>query len=169
MCVAFMWRSAKNRLRLPRWCSILEENGAMDHTIVVVAVASDPAALQYIAPFAGTAMGEEIMENGAECSDRVRRPFQARLGVSPGFSSSPPPSGPRGVSGRRLLPPLPVARACCTPQATISEVVRSRRLPIIETQAADVSAYIPTNVISITDGQIYLEARAVLLQVFDRQ
>ena len=100
--------------------AILEKYGAMEHTIVVVAGAEDPAPLQYLAPYSGVAMGEEIMENGVEVAGpgpgqgrpvRLRRPLQARLGVPRDVAPAPPPAGPRGVPGRRLLPPQPAARA----------------------------------------------------------
>ena len=92
----------------------------MDHTIVVVAGAEDPAPLQYLAPYAGVAMGEEIMEIGVEVDGpgprqgravRLRRPEQARLGVPRDVPAAPPPAGPRGLPRRRLLPPQPPARA----------------------------------------------------------
>ena len=97
----------------------LEKYGAMEHTIVVVAGAEDPAPLQYLAPYAGVAMGEEIMENGVEVGGRadqgrpvrLRRPVEARLGVPRDVAAAPPPARPRGVPGRRVLPPQPAARA----------------------------------------------------------
>jgi F-type H+-transporting ATPase subunit alpha len=72
----------------------LEKYGAMEHTIVVSAAASDPAALQYLAPFAGCAMGEEIHGERQGRADRLRRPFQARPGLSPGVAAAAPPAGP---------------------------------------------------------------------------
>ena len=87
----------------------------------------------------------------------LRRSFQARRGLPPNFAAAPPPAGPRSLSRRRVLSPLPPARA----RRKLSDKNGGgslTALPIIETQAGDVSAYIPTNVISITDGQIYLEA-----------
>ena len=90
----------------------------MEHTIVVVAGAEDPAPLQYLAPYAGCAMGEEFMENGVEStasSSRTRcastTTCQARLGLPRDVAAAPPPARPRGLPGRRLLPPLPPARA----------------------------------------------------------
>ena len=100
--------------------AILEQYGAMEHTIVVVAGAEDPAPLQYLAPYSGVAMGEEVMENGVEVPGqglikdallRLRRPEQARLGVPRDVAAAPPPARPRGLSRRRLLPPQPAARA----------------------------------------------------------
>ena len=145
--------------------AILEQYGAMEHTIVVVAGAEDPAPLQYLAPYAGVAMGEEVMENGVEVAGpgprqgrpvRLRRPLQARLGVPRDGAAAPPPARPRGVPGdvfylhSRLL-----ERAARLNEENGGGSLTA--LPIIETQAGDVSAYIPTNVISITDGQIFLE------------
>ena len=136
---------------------LLEENGAMEHTIVVVASAADPAALQYIAPFAGCAMGEEFMENGGDalvCYDDLSKHAWAYRQVSllmrrpPGREAYP---GDVFYLHSRLL-----ERA-----ARMSDQLGGgslTALPVIETQAGDVSAYIPTNVISITDGQIFLES-----------
>ena len=83
--------------------AVLEEHGAMDHTIVVVAGAEDPAPLQYLAPYAGAAMGEEVMENGVEVATgprqgravRLRRPLQARLGVPRDGAAAAPPAARR--------------------------------------------------------------------------
>jgi len=135
---------------------VLEENGAMDHTIVVVASAADPAPLQYIAPFAGTAMGEEIMESGGDALivyDDLTKHAQAYRQVSllvrrpPGREAYP---GDVFYLHSRLL-----ERSARLHDDLGGGSLTS--LPIIETQAGDISAYIPTNVISITDGQIYLE------------
>jgi F-type H+-transporting ATPase subunit alpha len=135
---------------------ILEENGAMDHTIIVVAGASDPASLQYLAPFAGTAMGEELMESGRDALiiyDDLTKQAQAYRQVSllvrrpPGREAYP---GDVFYLHSRLL----------ERSSRLSDELGGgslTSLPIIETQAGDISAYIPTNVISITDGQIYLE------------
>jgi F-type H+-transporting ATPase subunit alpha len=134
----------------------LEQHGAMDHTIVVVASAADPAPLQFIAPFAGCAMGEEFMETGRDAVcfyDDLSKHAAAYREVSllvrrpPGREAYP---GDVFYLHSRLL-----ERA-----ARLSNELGGgslTALPIIETQANDVSAYIPTNVISITDGQIYLE------------
>ncbi|HEU5430209.1 MAG TPA: F0F1 ATP synthase subunit alpha [Thermomicrobiales bacterium] len=135
---------------------ILEERGAMNHTIVVVASAADPAPLQYIAPFSATSMGEEFMENGRDALiiyDDLSKHAQAYREVSllvrrpPGREAYP---GDVFYLHSRLL----------ERSARLSDALGGgslTALPIIETQAGDVSAYIPTNVISITDGQIYLE------------
>ena len=104
--------------------AVLEQYGAMEHTIVVVAGAEDPAPLQYLAPYAGAAMGEEVMENGVEIGGharqgravRLRRPHEARLGVSRDGAAAAPATRSRGLSGRRLLPPQPPARARRAPQ-----------------------------------------------------
>jgi F-type H+-transporting ATPase subunit alpha len=144
------------RAQIAQLARILEENGALDHTIVVVASASDPAPLQYIAPFAGTAMGEEFMENGQDALivyDDLTKHAQAYRQVSllvrrpPGREAYP---GDVFYLHSRLL----------ERSARMSEDLGGgslTSLPMIETQAGDVTAYIPTNVISITDGQIYLE------------
>ncbi|HEY0068803.1 MAG TPA: F0F1 ATP synthase subunit alpha, partial [Chloroflexia bacterium] len=135
---------------------ILEEAGAMEHTIIVAATAADPAALQYLAPYAGCAMGEEFMENGRDClivyDDLSKHAWAYRqisllLRRPPGREAYP---GDVFYLHSRLL-----ERA-----ARLSEERGGgslTALPFIETQANDVSAYIPTNVISITDGQIFLE------------
>jgi F-type H+-transporting ATPase subunit alpha len=135
---------------------VLEENGVLDKSIVVVAAASDPATQQYIAPFAGTAMGEEFMENGKHALiiyDDLSKHAQAYREVSlltrrpPGREAYP---GDVFYLHSRLL----------ERSARLSDELGGgtlTSLPIIETQAGDVAAYIPTNVISITDGQIYLD------------
>jgi F-type H+-transporting ATPase subunit alpha len=133
---------------------VLEENGAMEHTIIVAANASDSAALQYLAPYAGCAMGEEIMESGRDAlivyDDLSKHAWAYRqmsllLRRPPGREAYP---GDVFYLHSRLL-----ERA-----ARLEAGGSLSALPIIETQANDVSAYIPTNVISITDGQIYLES-----------
>ncbi len=135
---------------------ILEDHGALSYTTVVVASASDPAALQYIAPYAGTAIGEYFMYGGkhAICFyDDLSRHAQAYRQLSlllrrpPGREAYP---GDIFYLHSRLL-----ERA-----AKLSPALKGGSLtaiPVIETQANDVTTYIPTNVISITDGQIYLE------------
>ncbi len=135
----------------------LEKHGAMQHTIVVAASASDPAALQYISPYAGCAMGEEFMEQGKDALivyDDLSKHAWAYRQVSlllrrpPGREAYP---GDVFYLHSRLL-----ERA-----ARLSEERGGgslTALPIIETLLGDVSAYVPTNVISITDGQIYLES-----------
>src|SRR5712671_3653379 len=139
-----------------RVISVLEEAGAMEDTIVVVAAASDSAANQYLAPFAGAAMGEWFMDNGMDALiiyDDLSKQAVAYRQVSLVLKR---PSGREAYPGdvfylhSRLL----------ERSARVSEKYGNgslTALPIIETQAGDVSAYIPTNVISITDGQIYLE------------
>ena len=131
----------------------LEEHGAMEHTIIVAANASESAALQYLAPYAGCAMGEEIMESGRDAliiyDDLSKHAWAYRqmsllLRRPPGREAYP---GDVFYLHSRLL-----ERA-----AKLDAGGSLTALPIIETQANDVSAYIPTNVISITDGQIYLE------------
>ena len=135
----------------------LDRYGAMDHTIVVVASASDPAALQYIAPYAGCAMGEEFMDQGKEALivyDDLSKHSWAYRQVSlllrrpPGREAYP---GDIFYLHSRLLE----RAAKIHPDYGGGSLTA---LPIIETQAGDISAYIPTNVISITDGQIYLES-----------
>jgi len=134
----------------------LEERGAMDHTIVVVAGASDPATLQYIAPFAGCAMGEHFRDGGKDALivyDDLTKHAWAYREVSllvrrpPGREAYP---GDVFYLHSRLL-----ERAARMNDENGGGSLTA--LPIIETQANDISAYIPTNVISITDGQIYLE------------
>jgi F-type H+-transporting ATPase subunit alpha len=134
----------------------LEEYGAMDYTIVVAATASEPAPMQYIAPYAATAIGEYFRDNGKHALiiyDDLSKHATAYREISlllrrpPGREAYP---GDVFYLHSRLLErssKLSDAKGCGSLTA----------LPIIETQAGDVSAYIPTNVISITDGQIYLE------------
>jgi F-type H+-transporting ATPase subunit alpha len=136
--------------------STLSEHGAMDYTIVVAANASNPAPLQYIAPFCGCSMGEYFRDNGMHALiiyDDLSKQAAAYRQVSlllrrpPGREAYP---GDIFYLHSRLL-----ERA-----AKVSDELKAgslTALPVIETQAGDVSAYIPTNVISITDGQIYLE------------
>jgi F-type H+-transporting ATPase subunit alpha len=135
----------------------LEKFGAMDHTIVVVAGASDPAPMQYIAPYAGCAMGEYFMDNGQEAlviyDDLSKHSWAYRqisllLRRPPGREAYP---GDIFYLHSRLLE----RAAKLSPEKGGGSLTA---LPIIETLAGDVSAYIPTNVISITDGQIYLES-----------
>jgi len=145
--------------------AILEQYGAMEHTIVVVAGAEDPAPLQYLAPYSGVAMGEEVMENGVEVAGQglvkdalcvyddlskhawAYREMALLLRRPPGREAYP---GDVFYLHSRLL-----ERAARLNEANGGGSLTA--LPIIETQAGDVSAYIPTNVISITDGQIFLE------------
>jgi F-type H+-transporting ATPase subunit alpha len=133
-----------------------EKHGAMEYTIVVAADASDPAPLQYLAPYAGCAMGEEFMEQGKDAlviyDDLYKHAWAYRqlsllLRRPPGREAYP---GDVFYLHSRLLE----RAAKLAPEYGGGSLTA---LPIIETQAGDVSAYIPTNVISITDGQIYLE------------
>jgi F-type H+-transporting ATPase subunit alpha len=146
----------QKRAQIAQTVAILEREGAMKHTIVVAASASDPASQQYIAPYAGTAMGEEFMEAGGDALiiyDDLSKHAWAYRQVSllmrrpPGREAYP---GDVFYLHSRLL----------ERSARMSDELGGgslTALPIIETQGNDVSAYIPTNVISITDGQIYLE------------
>ena len=141
---------------IARIVKILEENGALEHTIVVSATASDPAPLQYIAPYTGCAMGEYFRDNGKHAlivyddlskQATAYRQLSLLLRRPPGREAFP---GDVFYLHSRLL----------ERSAKLSDELGAgslTALPIIETQAGDVSGYIPTNVISITDGQIYLE------------
>jgi F-type H+/Na+-transporting ATPase subunit alpha len=141
---------------IARVIGILEEAGAMPYTIIVVAAASDSASNQYLAPFTGAAIGEWFMDNGMDALiiyDDLSKHAVAYRQVALILKR---PSGREAYPGdvfylhSRLL----------ERSARVSEKYGNgslTALPIIETQAGDVSAYIPTNVISITDGQIYLE------------
>jgi len=155
----------QRRAQVAQVVGTLERFGAMEYTIVMSATASESAALQYIAPYAGCAMGEEIMENGVMLNGQLvkdalivyddlskhavaYRQVSLLLRRPPGREAYP---GDVFYLHSRLL-----ERA-----ARLSEEYGGgslTALPVIETQANDVSAYIPTNVISITDGQIYLES-----------
>ena len=145
----------------------LEEEGAMDHTIVVAAAAADSPAMQYIAPYAGCSMGEYFLDNGEDAliiyDDLTKQAWAYRqvsllLRRPPGREAYP---GDVFYLHSRLL-----ERAARVNAAHVEEVSGGKikgktgsltALPIIETQAGDVSAFVPTNVISITDGQIFLE------------
>ncbi len=136
--------------------NILEENGAMEHTIVVTAGAADSAPMQYIAPYAGCSMAEEFMAQGKDVLivyDDLTKHAWAYRQMSLLLRR---PAGREAYPGdifylhSRLL-----ERSARLDEASGGGSITA--LPIIETQAGDVSAYIPTNVISITDGQIYLE------------
>ena len=137
--------------------STLEKNDAMDYTIIVASTASDPAPLQYIAPYAGTSMAEYFMHKGKDVlivyDDLSKhavayRTLSLLLGRSPGREAYP---GDVFYLHSRLL-----ERSARLSADKGGGSITA--LPIIETQAGDVSAYIPTNVISITDGQIFLES-----------
>ena len=146
----------QKRSNVAQVISVLEEAGALEHTIVVAATASDSATNQYLAPFAGAAMGEWFMDNGMDALivyDDLSKHAVAYRQVSLVLKR---PSGREAYPGdvfylhSRLLERT----------ARVGENYGNgslTALPIIETQAGDVSAYIPTNVISITDGQIFLE------------
>jgi len=136
--------------------ALFDQYGAMDHTIVVSACASDPAPMQYLAPYSGCAIGEEFMEQGRDALiiyDDLSKHAWAYRQVSlllrrpPGREAYP---GDVFYLHSRLLE----RAAKLAPEHGGGSLTA---LPIIETQAGDISAYIPTNVISITDGQIYLE------------
>jgi F-type H+/Na+-transporting ATPase subunit alpha len=135
----------------------LEERGAMEHTIVVVATASDPAPLQFLAPYAGVTFGEEFMETGRDALcvyDDLSKHSWAYRQVSllmrrpPGREAFP---GDIFYAHSRLL-----ERAARLNEENGGGSLTA--LPMIETQAGDISAYIPTNVISITDGQIFMSS-----------
>ena len=146
----------QKRSTVARVVKSLEEHGAMKYTIVVSASASEPAPMQFIAPYAGCAMGEYFRDNGQHClivyddlskQAAAYRQLSLLLRRPPGREAYP---GDVFFLHSRLL-----ERA-----AKVSDDLGAgsmTALPIIETQAGDVSAYIPTNVISITDGQIFLE------------
>jgi F-type H+-transporting ATPase subunit alpha len=146
----------------------LEEHGAMDHTIVVAATAAEAAALQYIAPYAGCAMGEYFRDRGEDAlivyDDLTKQAWAYRqvsllLRRPPGREAYP---GDVFYLHSRLLERAARVNADFVEKATNGEVKGKTgsltALPIIETQAGDVSAFVPTNVISITDGQIFLES-----------
>ena len=152
----------------------LREHGAMDYTVVVAATAADPAALQYYAPFSGAASGEYFRDTGRHALvvyDDLSKQAVAYREVSLILRR---PSGREAYPGdifylhsrlleraARIIDQQEVAAAMNDLPAALKDKVKGggslTALPIIETQAGDVSAYIPTNVISITDGQIYLE------------
>ena len=145
----------------------LEEEGAMEHTIVVAAAAADSPAMQYIAPYSGTSMGEYFLDNGEDAliifDDLTKQAWAYRqvsllLRRPPGREAYP---GDVFYLHSRLL-----ERASRVSEEHVESVSGGKikgktgsltALPIIETQAGDVSAFVPTNVISITDGQIFLE------------
>lgn len=145
----------------------LMEHGAMEHTIVVAASASDPAATQYIAPYSGCAMGEYFRDRGEDAliiyDDLTKQAWAYRqisllLRRPPGREAYP---GDIFYLHSRLLERAARLNAAAIEKLTGGKVKGKTgsltALPIIETQAGDVSAFVPTNVISITDGQIYLE------------
>ncbi|MZR63048.1 F0F1 ATP synthase subunit alpha [Alcanivorax sp. DP30] len=145
----------------------LEEHGAMDHTIIVAASASDPASMQFLAPFAGCAMGEYFRDRGEDAlivyDDLTKQAWAYRqisllLRRPPGREAYP---GDVFYLHSRLLERAAKVNEEYVEQFTNGEVKGKTgsltALPIIETQGGDVSAFVPTNVISITDGQIFLE------------
>ena len=146
----------QKRSTVARVVKTLEQHDAMKYTIVVSASASDPAPMQYVAPYAGCAMGEYFRDNGQHClmvyddlskQAAAYRQLSLLLRRPPGREAYP---GDVFFLHSRLL----------ERSAKVSDELGAgsmTALPIIETQAGDVSAYIPTNVISITDGQIFLE------------
>ena len=146
----------------------LEEHGAMDHTIVVAATASDPAAMQFLAPFAGCTMGEYYRGRGEDAliiyDDLTKQAWAYRqisllLRRPPGREAYP---GDVFYLHSRLLERAARVNSDYVEKFTDGAVKGKTgsltALPVIETQAGDVSAFVPTNVISITDGQIFLEA-----------
>lgn len=199
----------QKKAAIARTVAILERYGAMDYTIVVVASADEPAALQYIAPYAGCAMGEEFMESGRDAlvvyDDLTKHAWAYRqvsllLRRPPGREAYPGDvfylhsrllERAARLADKFVIVPADYKDTLADPKDSINgivydgplarhqaekalkslgnpdgyKVVKVRgsggsltALPIIETQLGDVSAYIPTNVISITDGQIYLES-----------
>lgn len=155
--ICFYVAIGQKESKVARIVSELEKGGAMEYTTIVVAGASDPAALSFLAPYAGCAMGEHFMEAGKDVLvvyDDLSKHAAAYRQISlilrrpPGREAYP---GDVFYLHSRLL----------ERSAKLSKDLGGgsiTALPIIETQAGDVSAYIPTNVISITDGQIYLES-----------
>jgi len=146
----------QKRSSVAQFVKVLEENGALDYSIVVAATASDPAPMQFLAPFAGCTMGEYFRDNGMHAvifyDDLSKQAVAYRqmsllLRRPPGREAYP---GDVFYLHSRLL-----ERAAKMNDENKAGSLTA--LPVIETQANDVSAYIPTNVISITDGQIFLE------------
>ncbi|TMD52901.1 MAG: F0F1 ATP synthase subunit alpha [Chloroflexi bacterium] len=147
----------QNAASIARVAATLEQYGALEYTVIVAATASEPATLNYIAPYAGCAIGEYFMDQGQEalvCYDDLTkhawayREMSLNLRRPPGREAYP---GDVFYLHSRLL-----ERAAKMNKANGGGSLTA--LPVIETQANDVSAYIPTNVISITDGQIYLQS-----------
>ena len=147
----------QKRSTVAQFVKVLEEQGALEYSIIIAATASDPAPMQFLAPFSGCAMGEYFRDNGMHAviiyDDLSKQAVAYRqmsllLRRPPGREAYP---GDVFYLHSRLL-----ERAAKLNEKNGSGSLTA--LPIIETQAGDVSAYIPTNVISITDGQIYLEA-----------
>ncbi len=156
-CICIYVAIGQKRSTVAQVVSTLEAAGAMEHTIVVSATASELAPMQYIAPYSGCAMGEYFMNKGKDVLivyDDLSKHAVAYRAISllirrpPGREAYP---GDVFYLHSRLLE----RAACLSPEKGGGTMTA---LPIIETQAGDVSAYIPTNVISITDGQIFLES-----------
>ena len=148
----------QKRSTVAQFVKVLEEQGALDYSIIVAATASDPAPMQYLAPFAGCTMGEYFRDNGMHAviiyDDLSKQAVAYRqmsllLRRPPGREAYP---GDVFYLHSRLL-----ERAAKMGDGAGAGSLTA--LPVIETQANDVSAYIPTNVISITDGQIFLESK----------
>src|SRR5688572_11834892 len=146
----------QKRSTVAQFVKVLEENGALDYSVIIAATASDPAPLQFLAPYTGCAMGEWFRDNGMHAvifyDDLSKQAVAYRqmsllLRRPPGREAYP---GDVFYIHSRLL-----ERAAKLNEANGSGSLTA--LPVVETQANDVSAYIPTNVISITDGQIFLE------------
>ena len=146
----------QRRAQVAQVVATLEQHGAMDHTVIVIASASEPAALQYIAPYAGCAIGEEFMERGQDAliiyDDLTKHAWAYRqvsllLRRPPGREAYP---GDIFYLHSRLL-----ERAARMHDDHGGGSLTA--LPIVETQLGDIATYVPTNVISITDGQIFLE------------
>ncbi|KKS46806.1 F0F1 ATP synthase subunit alpha [Candidatus Gottesmanbacteria bacterium RIFCSPLOWO2_02_FULL_42_29] len=143
--------------RIAQIIDLFSRNGALEHTIIVAANASDPASMQYIAPYTGTAIGEYFMDKGKDALvvyDDLTKHAWAYRQISLIL---------RRPSGREAYPGdiFYLHSRLLERSARLSEKYGGgslTALPIIETQAGDMSAYIPTNVISITDGQIYFES-----------
>ena len=147
----------QNAANIARVRATLEEHGAMEYTTIVAATAADPAALNYIAPYAGCAIGEYFRDRGQHalvCYDDLTKHAWAYRELS--LTLRRPPGREAYLGDVFYLHSRLLERAAKLSEANGGGSLTA--LPVIETQANDVSAYIPTNVISITDGQIYLEA-----------
>ena len=166
-CSASTSRSARRPRRSPTWCASSKEHGAMEYTIVVAATASDSAAMQFIAPYTGCTMGEYFRDRGQDAliiyDDLTKQAWAYRqisllLRRPPGREAYP---GDVFYLHSRLLERAARVSEDWVEKFTNGEVKGKTgsltALPVIETQAGDVSAFVPTNVISITDGQIFLE------------
>jgi F-type H+-transporting ATPase subunit alpha len=146
----------QKRSTIARVIKILEEYGVMDKSVVVAAASSDPATMQYLAPYAGCAMGEYFRDHGQHCViiyDDLSKHAAAYREIS--LLSRRPPGREAFPGDVFYLHSRLLERAAKLNDENGAGSLTA--LPIIETQAGDVSAYIPTNVISITDGQIFLE------------